>query len=139
MACTRSVGDVEVTVGQRKRESVSCVTTDTHLVMSFYFKFVVQVVILDTLGKAFWSSCICLSPFFHLIFEISSLFIYLFIYLFYLFIYFFYYIKRVPAKGKKLSIKKIPLVARPCKEDSRRNKDGGTVQFSMRGVLTLLF
>ena len=36
---------------------------------------------------------------------------------------FCFYIKRVPAKGKKISIKKIPLVARPCKEDSRRNKD----------------
>ena len=32
-------------------------------------------------------------------------------------------IKSLPAKGKKkLNIKKIPLVARPCKEDSRKNK-----------------
>ena len=28
-------------------------------------------------------------------------------------------------RGKKLSIKKIPLVARPCKEDSRKNKKWG--------------
>ena len=44
---------------------------------------------------------------------------------FYFLFYFIFYIKRVLAKGKKLSIKKIPLVARPCKEDSRRNKNWG--------------
>ena len=35
------------------------------------------------------------------------------------------YIKKVPAKRKKIKYKKIPLVARPCKEDSRRNIDMG--------------
>ena len=48
--------------------------------------------------------------------------------MFFFFFFFFFYIKRVLAKGEKLSIKKIPLVARPCKED-RRNKNGG--QFNL--------
>ena len=58
----------------------------------------------------------------------------------YLFIFFFY-VKRVLAKGKINQVwKKIPFVARSCKEDSRRNIDmAGEVQFSMRGVLILLF
>ena len=38
------------------------------------------------------------------------------------FLTFFFYIKRALAKGKQKHVKKIPLVARPCKEDSRRNK-----------------
>ena len=41
----------------------------------------------------------------------------------YLFSFLFYYIKKVLAKGKqKYVIKKIPLVARSSKEDSRRNR-----------------
>ena len=41
---------------------------------------------------------------------------------FFLFFNFFYYtFKGYWLREKKLSIKKIPLVARPCKEDSRIN------------------
>ena len=38
---------------------------------------------------------------------------------------FFFYIKRALAKGQQKHIKKIPFVARLCKEDSRRNKSKG--------------
>ena len=52
----------------------------------------------------------------------TMVFIYLFVFIFLL------YIKRVLAKGQKNYVKKkIPLVARPCKEDSRRNRSKGFV------------
>ena len=38
---------------------------------------------------------------------------------------FFFFIKRVLAKGQQKYVRKIPLVARPCKDDSRRNRGRG--------------
>ena len=44
-----------------------------------------------------------------------------------LFIYFIFYIKRVLAKGQQKTFKKknIPLIARSCKEESRRDRSKG--------------
>ena len=42
--------------------------------------------------------------------------------------FFFIIIKKALAKRKQKRKNKIPLVARPCKEDSRRNKVKGGVQ-----------
>ena len=43
----------------------------------------------------------------------------------------FFYIKRALTKRKQKRQKKNPLVARPCKEDSRRNKARGGVRITL--------
>ena len=53
--------------------------------------------------------------------------------------FFFFTLKWYWPRENKIKYKKIPLVARPYKEDSKINKKCGGVQFSMSGVLTLLF